>query len=73
MVPLAILAGPTFAVKVNSTFEINITFHNPFKSQDAHDLILSVEYPGQYILPPDNFTFLFSNGDSGIDGELRIL
>ena len=69
-----ILAGPAFAVDANDAFEINITFaHNSFESQDAHDLILSIIYPANYVLPPDDFTYQYGNGNSGTEGELRLL
>lgn len=66
----AILAGPAFAVDINNTFEINITVaHN--SSQAAHNLILTLQYPAQFVLAPDNFTYNFSlGGGSGVDGEL---
>ena len=52
-----------FFLETGSDFGVNISVtHDSMDPRDAHNLVIFLEYPQQYVLPPNNFTLLYSNG-----------
>ena len=62
-------------METGSDFGVNLSVtHNSLHPQDAHDahnLVIFLEYPEQFVLPPSNFTLFYSNGTSELFGRLK--
>lgn len=57
------------AIENGGVFEINVTvFHEPIKNvtRNAYNLVLELEYPKEYVLAPATFSYMFSDGTSGV-------
>lgn len=66
---MATITGPSLALEDGAVFEITVTIAHATvnnASRDAYNLQLRLEYPEQYLLLPATFTYMFSNGSTGV-------